>query len=163
MFYKSVLFSHQRMGSVNLKNKIASYFTSKMSLFRNSRRNAIWNIPTEVKHRQVQEWRRGACFYRGKEEVGGQFLKKRLVGERNSGLWQLLIGWDEVVSHWLARNQVFCIEWLCPSVPGRTFFGYHVPQWRESAQVGNHLGHIWVKRKGRRENSGISDLKYLSC
>jgi len=154
MFYKSQSYFHTKEWGVSTL-KIASYFTSKMSLFRNSRRNAIWNIPTVVNHRQVPEWRRGVCFYRRKEEVGGGVFEQTFGGGEEFGV--------VATSHWLARNQVFGIEWFCPSVPGRTFFGYHVPRWRESAQVGNHLGHIWVKRKGRRENSGISNLKSLSC
>ena len=41
--------------SVNLKNKTASYFTSKTSLFRNSQRIATGVVRARVDHRQIQQ------------------------------------------------------------------------------------------------------------
>lgn len=40
---------------VNLKNKVASYFINKMSLFGNSRATAVWDMQTVMNYRQV--WR----------------------------------------------------------------------------------------------------------
>lgn len=72
--------------SLNLESKIASQWTSKMSLW-----IAIWGVQTMTNHSQVQKQRRGACFYRGKEEVRG-CLEWKPTGEgESSGFWRLLL------------------------------------------------------------------------
>lgn len=48
---------------VNLKNKIASYFTSKMSLLRNSRGTAVWDMKAILNQRQVQRHKSKVSFY----------------------------------------------------------------------------------------------------
>ena len=40
---------------VNLKNKTASYFTSRMSLFRNGQRIEIWDVHAMADLRQIQK------------------------------------------------------------------------------------------------------------
>ena len=73
---------------VNFTNKIASYFTSKMNLFRNSQRNCnsrnasyggLW-ANTENK----------GCFIEKRGAFGGAVLNESSLEESKSFRWQLL-------------------------------------------------------------------------
>ena len=74
---KVYLYLSPEMSNVNLKNKITSYFTSKMSLFRNSRGIAIRVKQTMVKHRQVWRTKEGRILLQGEvRSWEGLFLNK---------------------------------------------------------------------------------------
>ena len=65
---------------MNFKNKIASYFTGKMSLFRNSR-----GIATGEDHKQVWRTKEESSFYRGKGEVGRDCFQQMFLEEKGIG------------------------------------------------------------------------------
>lgn len=79
---------------VNLKNRITSYFTSKMSLFGNGRGIAIWGKQILVNDRQVWRRKERDLFYTGKEEFWEGCSEHKFIGEEQ--------GYEIVmVSHWL--------------------------------------------------------------
>ena len=74
-----------------------------MSLFRNSRAIAIWDMQTPVKYSQDPEtiWE-GLAFMEEQSKLGEVFLNESLLEEsQSSGLWLLLNCWDVAVPHWL--------------------------------------------------------------
>ena len=58
-----------------------------MSLFRKSRKIAVWDIQTLGGHRQVWRPKGRASSCRRKEEVGGVVLNKRALEENESLKW----------------------------------------------------------------------------
>ena len=57
----------EKHGDANLKNKAASYFTSKMSLFENSQRIANQDVHAMADHREIQQTRERNIIFWEKE------------------------------------------------------------------------------------------------
>lgn len=62
---------------VNLKNEIASYFTSKVSLFRNSRGIVIQDMQTMVNHRLARRTMGRGPGIEERRMLGGAILNER--------------------------------------------------------------------------------------
>lgn len=62
---------------VNLRNEIASYFTSKMSLFGNSRGIVIQDMQTMVDHRHARRTVGRGPGTEGRRTLGGAILNDR--------------------------------------------------------------------------------------
>ena len=68
------------MDDVNLKSKFACYLVSNWVHSGMAKRIAIWNMHAMANHRQIQQTKKGSCFYREKGKVGKGFSKGKCIG-----------------------------------------------------------------------------------